>query len=75
VATNVVGNNEVCIENVNGFLFENEDEESGKELILKLYSNRELMIRFRNGGISVFEENFTVERMVNQHEKLYESMF
>lgn len=74
IASNVTGNNEVCINDVNGLLFELDDISSAKEAILKVFNNSELLLKYKNQSNKVFQENFTLDKMIFQHEKLYNSL-
>lgn len=71
VASDVVGNNEVCLNNVNGFLYPITDVQKAVESILTIYNDKSLQKKFREGSLELFLRYFTVEQMVNSHEKLY----
>lgn len=71
IATDVIGNNEVCIDNKNGITYPSEDHESATKAILKVYNNRELLLRYAEASKKIFSNFFTVDKMVENHEKLY----
>lgn len=71
VATDVIGNNEVCIDGENGILFPSENIEEPVQAILKLYNDSNLLSRYGNRSKEIFKEHFTVDKMVRNHEKLY----
>ncbi|MCX2718547.1 glycosyltransferase [Lentiprolixibacter aurantiacus] len=74
VASDVVGNNEVCKNEINGFLFPSENEEIAKEKILKIKNDSELKALLGENSRKVFENSFTVEKMVKNHQELYHSL-
>lgn len=74
VASDVVGNNEVCLNNQNGLLFPSEDAIKAVEAILQLYTDREMLKSFGLKSSKIFQEYFTVVQMVANHEKLYEEV-
>lgn len=73
VASDVVGNNEVCIDKKNGTLYESDNVEQAVNAILELYANKEKLKQYSINSKVLFKENFTVEQMVTNHEKLYNS--
>lgn len=74
VATDVVGNNEVCIDGLNGFVFPSNDEELAAKAIKEIYINEDLREIFGRKSLELFEDRFTVEKMITNHEFLYESL-
>lgn len=74
VASDVVGNNEVCLHNRNGLLYPIGDVTKAVEAILKIYDDRELLNQYSKGSLNVFKQYFTVEQMVKNHENLYNQM-
>jgi glycosyltransferase involved in cell wall biosynthesis len=71
VASDVIGNNEVCIDGKNGYTFPTEDVDKAVELILKIYERKDKLLEFSKNSKLVFQENFTVQKMVYNHELLY----
>lgn len=71
VSSDVVGNNEVCLNGKNGILYESEDSKGALQAILSLYNNYELLNVYSEGSFEVFKKHFTVEQMVKSHEDLY----
>ena len=71
VASDVVGNNEVCIDKKNGLLYPSENPEKAVDAILKLYNDEEALKQYSLSSKIIFKENFTVNQMVSNHEKLY----
>ena len=74
VASDVVGNNEVCIHNRNGILYPIENSSKAVDAIMKLYKDKELLKEYAENSKSVFEEFFMVNQMVDNHESLYEQI-
>lgn len=71
VASDVVGNNEVCVHNKNGKLYPSQDVQKAVESILHLYHNREVLNNYAEESLNIFKQFFTVEQMVSNHENLY----
>lgn len=71
VASDVVGNNEVCVNNENGILYPLSDVSKAVDAILSLYNDTALLEKFSKGSYNIFAKYFTVEQMVGNHEKLY----
>lgn len=74
VASDVVGNNEVCLHQKNGLLFPIEDVDKAVESVLSLYKNREQLKKYSENSRQIFDAYFTVNQMVNSHESLYEQV-
>lgn len=74
VATDVVGNNEVCLNKQNGILYPSENATKGTEAILTLYNDQKLLKEYSKNSLSIFNNLFTVQQMVGNHEKLYEQI-
>ena len=74
VATDVVGNNEVCIDGVNGFVFPSEKEELAAKAIMEICEDENLRKRMGKKSFELFEDRFTIEKMITNHELLYESL-
>ncbi len=69
VATNVVGNNEVVKEWINGFLFRSADEAVRK--IQSVRKDPELMEKFKRGARLTYEEKFTAKKMISRINEIY----
>lgn len=74
VASDVVGNNEVCLHNKNGKLYPSQNVQEAVKSILHLYKSRSELDNYAKESLKVFEQFFTVEQMVNSHENLYNKM-
>ncbi len=74
VASDVVGNNEVCIDNGNGKLYPIQDAQKAVKAILHLYKNREELHKYSEESLNIFKQFFTVEQMVDNHENLYKQV-
>lgn len=72
VATNVVGNNEVVVDNQNGLLFDNEKE--AFEKIQRLISNKIQYAQFSKNANQNFEDKFEIQIMIKQTEKIYKEL-
>lgn len=74
VATDVVGNNEVCLDGVNGITYPMQDKEKAVVAILKLYNDSTLREKYAEASKVIFEQQFTVKSMVAAHEHLYKTL-
>jgi len=72
VATNVVGNNEVCIDGENGILFNTTKE--AVAAIQSLLDDKELMKMYSEGSKRIFEDRFTIEKMTGKLYEIYKSL-
>ena len=71
VASNVIGNRDTTIHNKNGFLYELGDIESASRFIRKLTNNPEKLKSFGQESLERQRELFSIENMINSHERLY----
>jgi glycosyltransferase involved in cell wall biosynthesis len=74
IASDVVGNNEVCLHERNGILYPSENSSKAVEAIMTLYSDNVKLKEYGRNSLRVFEQYFTVNQMVNNHETLYEQI-
>jgi glycosyltransferase involved in cell wall biosynthesis len=72
VATATEGASEVVVDNETGFLVPIGDVEKLAERITTLLRDNDLRIAFGKRGRQVVEERFSLERMVDEIERLYE---
>jgi glycosyltransferase involved in cell wall biosynthesis len=72
VATSVGGIPEVVIDGETGLLISPRCPDSLAQAITKLSQNREICTRLGWRGHQRFKQNFTVSKMVKEHESLYE---
>ena len=72
VATNVVGNNDVVEDGDNGFLFDSVKDAVEKIMLLK----NEITIRQKmsEAAKKSYLQNFTIEKMVNKIESIYDAL-
>lgn len=71
VATNVAGNNEIVVNKENGYLFNRKNIEDASSIIVNLIKNEDLLLEMRQKSYEVFEERFTLDKMIEKYEKLY----
>jgi len=74
VTTSVMGNPEVVVDGVTGFMVPPRDPESLADRILKLLRDEKLRSQMGAAGRRRIEEKFTIERMVSETERLYEGL-
>lgn len=74
VASDVVGNNEVCLHNKNGLLFSINSVDQAVDAILKLYNDIEKRKLFGKKSREIFLNTFTVNQMITNHERLYKEL-
>jgi len=74
VTTNVVGNPELVVDGITGFLVPPRDPEALADRILTLLKDENLRKRMGAAGRRRVEEKFTIEKMVSETESLYEEL-
>jgi glycosyltransferase involved in cell wall biosynthesis len=74
VTTDVMGNPEVVINGVTGFLVPPRDPEILAERILELLKDENLRKRMGGAGRKRIEEEFTIKRTISETERLYEEL-
>jgi len=74
IATNVGGNSEAIVDNETGFLAPVQAPERIAELIVKLLSDKTLATRMGKAGRKRIEKHFTLGRMVENHQALYNAL-
>lgn len=72
VTTNVVGNNEVVVNDKNGFLFGSADE--AYVCIAKLIENKSLYDNFSHNAKQNFKDKFEIQIMINKTENMYRNV-
>ncbi len=75
IATDVGGNAEAVIHNETGIIIPPDDSDSLAEAILKLYRDPELRLEMGKKGRKRVEQEFPMEKMIKEHERLYEEIF
>lgn len=73
VATNVVGNNEVVFDNVNGFLFDNANDACQE--IMRLYKNNDLRIKMGMEAKRIYNDFFTIKSMIEKIVSVYNKLY
>lgn len=71
VATNVTGNNEVVINDYNGFLFDLNDLDDAANKIQLLYKSEEVTKKFAMNSKIHFKKNFLLENFIDNMKKIY----
>lgn len=71
IATNVGGTPDIIIDNQTGLLIPPKEPYKIKEAVLKLYNNYELRNKFVEAGFKKIEEEFSINSMIKNYEKLY----
>ncbi|MCC0725557.1 glycosyltransferase family 4 protein [Clostridioides sp. ZZV14-6045] len=71
IATDVIGNNEIVVNNKNGLLFEVGNHIQGFDCLEKLLENKNMIKSMRLKSLEIYEEKFTLDIMMNEYEKLY----
>ena len=74
VTTNVVGNPELVVDGITGFLVPPRDPQALADRILTLLKDENLRKRMGAAGRRRVEEKFTIEKMVSETESLYEEL-
>lgn len=73
VVSDFGGNPGVVYDGVNGFLFESKNHIMMYEKIKRIVSDKNLLLKLRNGAKEVFEKEFKAEIMTERTENLYYS--
>ncbi len=71
IATNVVGNNEIVENGINGYLFPCKDSDMGASKILKLIEDNKELENMKSSSYLLFKDKFTIENMINSIVKNY----
>ena len=74
IATDVGGNAEAVIHNETGLIIPPNDSQSFAEAVLKMYRNPEVRVDMGKKAMKRAEEEFNLDKMVRNHEMLYENM-
>jgi glycosyltransferase involved in cell wall biosynthesis len=74
VATNTSSIPEIVEDEQNGILVPTENAEAISNALTKLISESELRTKFGKEGQKIVREKFTIERMINDYEKIFESL-
>jgi len=74
IVSNAGGNPEIVSHNLTGLVFANENEKELIQAMLFLTESRDLRLKFSTEAISVFDEQFTAERMQTEFLTLYNEL-
>jgi glycosyltransferase involved in cell wall biosynthesis len=74
VATDVGGNREIVVPDDSGYLVPPCDQSSLARRISELFDSSELRERFGRKGRKIVEQKFSLEKMIQDYEKLYERL-
>lgn len=74
IASNVGGLGESVCDKKSGLLFENGNKEALKKALKELILNKDLRDKFAKFGREYVIKNFSIEKMIKDTEKLYESL-
>ena len=74
VATNVGSFFEVVRQDVNGYLLQPGDPEGLAESVLKLLDDKNLAVQLGKAGRKIVEEEFSIQKMVETYEVLFEGV-
>ncbi|MGQ9644871.1 MAG: glycosyltransferase, partial [Ignavibacterium sp.] len=72
IASNVRGNNEIVINNTNGFLFNLNNISQAADYILKLKNDRENYQRLSDNARKIFIDKFAEQKMISKLKEVYE---
>lgn len=74
IASDVVGNNDIVFNNVNGFLYDLKDLNKVVELILRIKEDKALYRKLSLDSRKIFLEKFQEKKMINELKKVYEEI-
>lgn len=70
VATDVIGNNEIVMENINGYLFETKKVDDAAKIILEII-NLNKICNMSIQSLLYYEKMFSIDNMIKNYESLY----
>jgi glycosyltransferase involved in cell wall biosynthesis len=74
VASDVIGNNEVVDDEVNGFLYNLNRPDDAVKKIIDISNSKELKNRLGENSIKIFREKFDLKTMIEKMKNIYESV-
>lgn len=74
VATDTIGNNEVVVDKLNGYLMDIKDSCEGFEVINYLIENKNIITKLGNESFRKYSNDFTIEHMMLEYDQLYKSV-
>ena len=74
VSTDVCGMNEVVYNDVNGYLLPENSEKRMAEMLDFLASNHNALLSMQEGSKNIFEENFTLTKMLEANSNIYKEL-
>ena len=75
VASDILGNNELVQDGVTGYLVPKADPDKLANRIIELVEKPDLMATFGLAGRKIVETHFSINRMINEFESVYETYF
>ena len=75
VATNVVGNNEVVKNNLNGKLFNPGDLKTAVSNIVEIYTDNNLFEFYSKNAKIFYKDNFSVDKMISKMQSIYDDLY
>ena len=72
IVTDVGGNPEIVKDEETGFIIPSDDEKALAQKICTLFRNRDLRGKMGQGARKRFKENFTVDKMVQAYQEMYD---
>lgn len=74
IVSDVGGNAEAVIHEFNGFVVQPFNDHAIAEATLKLYKDEKLRLKMGNNSRRRVEQEFTLDKMIHDHENFYESL-
>jgi len=74
IATNIDGTNEEIDDGYNGYLVEMKDVEAFKENILKLYNEKDILLKLKENAKRKYEEFFNSDVYISKHVEKYKKI-
>ncbi len=71
IASNVGGTGHVVSHGQTGYLYSSNNEEEAAQYLLNLLTDKELRVTMGNKALEFYQEEFTMERMVDHYVKLF----
>lgn len=74
VASNIPGNNEIITDNLNGLLFEVDNEEELADKMINLINDKTLLLELEINAIKTYNEKYDYKKFIASYQKFYQNL-
>ena len=74
IGSDVIGNNSIIKNDYNGYLIPLQNLNNFKNKIIELNNDQKKIVTYSKNSIKLIQRKYSLDKMVNQYEKLYLSM-